>query len=497
MNTLNKETCNIEIGQRIYSGLYGRRNGIVYAIHGKQAPASVGSLSGIVQHGGSAEFDIVFGNGSISRRLPECILRGVQWEIYDDIATQEEIAEAIRNAEYVEAEKDTQIKKDNERRIQEREDYRRNNQHLTTKEQKPDFSPGRLAAANMRKELKKSFPGIKFSVRSTFNKVTVNWNDGPIVADVEKICGRYQAGHFDGMIDCYERDNDNTFSDVFGDPRYVFCGRNISGNKREKIKKLFCERREICPTEHLDYSQEHSFNAIINRTDFRQGGEIIDLDFIDGQETVIFADASESASETDGTPGRPPALAPASESSAECSGVTTQEDSAHDPRESDATTQEQSCHVEKHYHTKRGYDFWVVVMDKKLDRQSFEYLRSLCKDAGGWYSRKWGTTPGGFAFDVEADAERWAGERNKLYAEVHSLDDAPLTSKIEPKEITEIEQAVIDLRGSQAGEDHLQWLQSFIDMPNLGGQEQQAVVTLLTACWGSQAGTARDAIREA
>jgi hypothetical protein len=64
--------------------------------------------------------------------------------------------------------------------------------------------------------------------------------------------------------------------------------------------------------------------------------------------------------------------------------------------------------IEKHHHTKRGFDFWLVVLADRVDREEFERLRDSCKAAGGWYSRKWSSTPGGFAFTEREAAGAWA-----------------------------------------------------------------------------------------
>ncbi len=64
--------------------------------------------------------------------------------------------------------------------------------------------------------------------------------------------------------------------------------------------------------------------------------------------------------------------------------------------------------IEKHHHTKRGFDFWLVVLADRVERDEFTRLRSSCKAAGGWYSRKWGSTPGGFAFKEQEQAGAWA-----------------------------------------------------------------------------------------
>lgn len=64
--------------------------------------------------------------------------------------------------------------------------------------------------------------------------------------------------------------------------------------------------------------------------------------------------------------------------------------------------------IQKHHHTKRGYDFWLVVLADKVDREEYVRLRDSCRAAGGWYSRKWGRTPGGFAFKEQEQAGAWA-----------------------------------------------------------------------------------------
>ncbi len=64
--------------------------------------------------------------------------------------------------------------------------------------------------------------------------------------------------------------------------------------------------------------------------------------------------------------------------------------------------------IEKHHHTKRGFDMWIVILADRVERDRFEHLSAECEDFGGWYSRQWGKTPGGFAFKVESDANAWA-----------------------------------------------------------------------------------------
>lgn len=84
-------------------------------------------------------------------------------------------------------------------------------------------------ADSIRAELKKQFPGIKFSVRSeTFsmgNSVRISWTDGPTRETIEKISNKYQYGHFDGMNDIYI--NSNHREDI-PQAKWVTCDRSMS-----------------------------------------------------------------------------------------------------------------------------------------------------------------------------------------------------------------------------------------------------------------------------
>ncbi len=60
-------------------------------------------------------------------------------------------------------------------------------------------------AKMIRVELKRTFPGIKFSVRSsTYSggaSIDVSWTDGPTESLVERVTSKYQSREFDGSID--------------------------------------------------------------------------------------------------------------------------------------------------------------------------------------------------------------------------------------------------------------------------------------------------------
>lgn len=98
-----------------------------------------------------------------------------------------------------------------------------------------------LAAANIKRELNRIFPGQKFSVKSeTFaggDSVSVSWEDGPTGEEVEAIINKYQSGDFDGMTDCYNYRGKSEFREAHGDAKYVHGNRHVSTEKYLEIAR--------------------------------------------------------------------------------------------------------------------------------------------------------------------------------------------------------------------------------------------------------------------
>ncbi len=65
--------------------------------------------------------------------------------------------------------------------------------------------------------------------------------------------------------------------------------------------------------------------------------------------------------------------------------------------------------IEEHTHTKKGFQMFICIMADRVERAEFDTLRANAEAMGGWYSRAWGRTPGGFAFKDRATAEAFAG----------------------------------------------------------------------------------------
>ena len=64
--------------------------------------------------------------------------------------------------------------------------------------------------------------------------------------------------------------------------------------------------------------------------------------------------------------------------------------------------------IEEHMHTKRGIPIFICVLGERIERADFDAFRERAREHGGWYSRPWHGTPGGFAFKDRASAERFA-----------------------------------------------------------------------------------------
>lgn len=99
------------------------------------------------------------------------------------------------------------------------------------------------AAQAIRQDLKKAFPGVKFRVRSSSfsmgNSVDVDWTDGPTGSEVDRIIGRYQYGHFDGMQDLYEYSNRRN---DLPQAKFVSGNRSMSDQVRAELLAYVAER---------------------------------------------------------------------------------------------------------------------------------------------------------------------------------------------------------------------------------------------------------------
>lgn len=254
------------------------------------------------------------------------------------------------------------------------------------------LSEAARAAKNLKIELTNAFPGVKFSVKSEYysmgNSVDVKWTDGPTSDEVREISRKYSGGTFDGMTDMYEDDNSaysKAVERVLGEAKYVSEHRNVSKEIYEAVARMLTTQQGVA------YDGDNTRNVfgendgevlgthvyrIISANAIPQLGKLIGIENDQDKKWWFRLDFELPI----------PATAPVSEPSGDGLAVT----------------------VQKHFHTKRQSDFWLVVLGDKVSRERFEELRDAAKVVGGWYSRQWGKVPGGFGFDNEADAVAFA-----------------------------------------------------------------------------------------
>ncbi|MDU1575965.1 MULTISPECIES: LPD29 domain-containing protein [Pantoea] len=229
----------VVIGQVVSTVLYNRGRGVVFAVHGEQKPASVGSLSGCVSYGGNATFDIAFESGGISRGLPESILHGKQWSIFPEIKSGEETARIVKHAESEERRR--QQEKEEEERL-----YAAECERLKTAPEYAALSQDKNGAvqvtSNIRKELKARFSGVKFSVRMrSYDSVSVNWIDGPTEEEVKAVTDKYKDSYFDGMQDM-SVSCASPFNRIYGGVGYVFTDRDYSDEMKGKAVDMIAKK---------------------------------------------------------------------------------------------------------------------------------------------------------------------------------------------------------------------------------------------------------------
>lgn len=215
----------MKIGQRVHCILHGGKDGVIAAIHGELDPASCVSLGSIGVAGGNAMVDIIWDNGTTSHVPESLIRRSVQWRLYDEVWSADRV-EAARCFLVAEGARKEQEAAEAARVLQEaKEDLlKRYPMLLTADDERLD---GKRAIANIRKLLKAAWPKMKFSVRQSQGAVRIAWRDGPTSNQVSEITRQFEAGHFDGMTDCYES-RETAWTILFGSAQYVSQVREVT-----------------------------------------------------------------------------------------------------------------------------------------------------------------------------------------------------------------------------------------------------------------------------
>ncbi|WP_206119072.1 LPD29 domain-containing protein [Chromobacterium fluminis] len=239
MTVLNTEL--LTIGSRVWSMNNGA--GTIFEVHGEPAVENILMLDGGQLCTTGAGFDIVFDAGRIVLQVAESTLRRRPWRILGEpLEKPQQIA--MRLAWATSAKASEQAKRQEAKAAFDAEVARLKTapefQHLEQVEQGEHQSCGKLAAANIRKELKRIWPEVKFSVRKTaYGTVAVAWEDGPDQDLVAALLSRHRDGHFNSSEDLYEHAS-KPFGVAFGEARHIIPHRSVSlGLINQAIDSLF------------------------------------------------------------------------------------------------------------------------------------------------------------------------------------------------------------------------------------------------------------------
>jgi hypothetical protein len=178
-------------------------------------------------------------------RPAECDRPGYSWGYrkLDQIMPAEEmrVALAKAEAERVRLEEDRKLKDELEAALrQERREKCIAKYGSFLEQVKPDgYASAALGSKNLKRELQRAFPGIKFSVSSESysggDSITVRWTLGPSTDEVKAISNKYKKGHFNGMEDIYETDYENVWPELFGGTKHVFESHGAPQGAAEQI----------------------------------------------------------------------------------------------------------------------------------------------------------------------------------------------------------------------------------------------------------------------
>lgn len=122
-----------------------------------------------------------------------------------------------------------------------------------------------IVGKNIRTELKRNFPGVKFSVRydsfSGGDEFLISWNDGPTREQVDAIVNKYQDHHSDHTGDYWDYDP-SVFNNLFGGVSYINTNREITEKAVEALRQKYPDLTEDNKTYY--HFEEEGVNRYAN-----------------------------------------------------------------------------------------------------------------------------------------------------------------------------------------------------------------------------------------
>ena len=124
-----------------------------------------------------------------------------------------------------------------------------------------------MCAKDIRAELKRELPKVKFSVKSESysmgNAVRISWELGPTERQVKKYVDKYEAGSFDGMTDSYTY-TPKQFRTQYS-AKYVQCSRHIPSILFETMCKDYATALGATYTDYNSRHQGEYISSLVNR----------------------------------------------------------------------------------------------------------------------------------------------------------------------------------------------------------------------------------------
>ena len=121
-----------------------------------------------------------------------------------------------------------------------------------------------IVGKNIRTELKRNFPGVKFSVRfdsfSGGDEFSICWEDGPTKEQVDLVVSKYQNHHSDFTGDYWDYDP-SEFNNLFGGVSYVSIDRTITEKAIEAMRKKYPDLTEENKTTYHFEEERAGFYA--------------------------------------------------------------------------------------------------------------------------------------------------------------------------------------------------------------------------------------------
>lgn len=186
-----------------------------------------------------------------------------------------------------------------------------------------------------------------------------------ILDKIHSELAKYEYGHFDGMTDMYELSN---MRDDIPQTKYLHIGCTYTDDIKQKAWQWLRDSWQDAAEGPENFKDAHNYR-LGNQWADQAIWQLLSGKGAFREETKKFWDSV--------VPKKEPAQSV------------------------------EGAHIEKHEHTKLGIDMYLVLPESRLEPEQFNALRSMATAMGGWYSRKWGNTPGGFAFKSKQLAEEF------------------------------------------------------------------------------------------